>query len=69
MRNNNLDKRSNERQQNDASERTQNCEEKKQFTEVKNAHASGIGSMGRNDEKLADHIEHPDESDDRNDVY
>jgi hypothetical protein len=25
-----------------------------QFTEVKNAHASGLGSMGRSDEKLKD---------------
>ena len=27
--------------------------EKPQFTEVDNAHASGLGSMGRSDEKLS----------------
>ncbi len=28
--------------------------ENTRFTEVKNAHASGLGSMGRSDEKLTD---------------
>lgn len=44
-------------------------DERGQFTEVKNAHASGIGSMGRNDEKLEDSTGGRSEDSGREEVY
>lgn len=37
--------------------------ESTRFTEVKNAHASGLGSMGRSDEKLTDKDKRADKND------
>ena len=50
------EKNSPESQERDANRRAEtdqaNCNEEIKFTEVPNAHASGLGAMGRNDEKL-----------------